>query len=68
VNSYFVLRALAAREMPQVRHSWCCCAAVNPVIHAVCSKPEAANLHNASFVAVRLLNFKVRIPDIDPRR
>lgn len=38
------LRALAARKTPQVRHSWCCCAAMNPVIHTVCSKPKAANL------------------------
>ena len=43
MNSYFVLRALAAQEMPHEREISCRCAAGEPDIHADFSEDERSN-------------------------
>jgi hypothetical protein len=47
VNSYFVLRALAAREMPHEREVQCRRAAGEPAIHADRSKHQRSNSQTA---------------------
>ncbi len=53
-SAKILLRALAARQMPQVRHSQCCYAAVKPVIYASRSELGKINVRVMGKVAVRL--------------
>ena len=54
VNLVFSLHALAARQMPQLRHSQCCRAALKPVIYASCSELRDINDRVVGKVTVRL--------------
>jgi len=47
VNSVFLLRALAAREMLRQRKIRCCRAAEKPAIRAECSKDQRSNSQTA---------------------
>ena len=52
MNSYFVLRALAAQEMPHEREISCRRAAGEPDIHADFSEDERSNSQFADRVSV----------------
>ena len=56
MNSYFVLRALAAQEMPHEREISCRRAAGEPDIHADCSEDERSNSKFADKATVASLH------------
>ena len=55
MNSYFMLRALAAREMPHERKALYPRAAREPVIHADRSMDQRSNSYTADKAALRRL-------------